>query len=279
MRVALLGLGEVGGILATDLAARGLPVARAFDPARPAKGVELAADAVAAVAGADLVISAVTAASALEAARDAAPGLAPGAWFLDLNSCAPETKRAIAALVEGQGGRMVEAAVMAPVPPRRLATPMLLGGPHAATFLPVAAALGLAATAFPGPLGGASSVKMCRSVMVKGLEALWTESLLSARHYGVEREVLDSLNDLLPGVDAPRLAAYMIGRALVHGRRRAEEMREVARTVADAGLEPLLAAAIARRQDWAADQALGWPAGAADAPLEEVLDRILQGRG
>ncbi len=277
MRIALLGVGEVGGILAADLAARGLPVALAFDPARPAKGVALAAGAAEAVDGAELVISAVTAAAAEGAARDAAAGLEKGAWFLDLNSCAPETKRAIAATVEATGARMVEAAVMSPVPPRRLGTPMLLGGPHAAAFLPVAAALGLNATVFDGPLGGASAVKMCRSVMVKGLEALWTESLLAARCHGVERAVLDSLADLLPGVDAPRLAAYMIGRALVHGRRRAEEMREAARTVADAGLEPLLADAVAHRQDWAADQARGWPAGAAEAPLEAVLDRILRG--
>ncbi|MFL1463529.1 DUF1932 domain-containing protein [Roseococcus sp. DSY-14] len=271
MRIALLGLGEVGGILAADLAARGWPVARAFDPARPDKGVELAAGAAEAVAGAQLVISAVTAAAAEGAARDAAPGLAPDAWFLDLNSCAPETKRAIAAVVEGRGARMVEAAVMAPVPPRRLRTPMLLGGPHAGAFLPVAAALGLDAQVFAGPLGGASAVKMCRSVMVKGLEALWAESLLAARHHGVERAVLDSLAELLPGVDAPELARYMIGRALVHGKRRAEEMREAARTVAEAGLEPLMAAATAGRQDWAAGRRAAWDGA---APLEALLDAI-----
>src|SRR3954447_13811166 len=106
-------------------------------------------------------------------------------------------------------------------------------------------------TAFSPEVGRASSVKMCRSVMIKGLEALTTECMLAAHHYGVEEPVLSSLADTLPHEDWRSLARYMISRALLHGRRRAEEMREVAKSVQEAGIEPMLASSTVRRQDWA----------------------------
>ena len=123
----------------------------------------------------------------------------------------------------------------------------------------------------PTALGRASAAKMCRSVMVKGVEALLSESLLAARHYGVEAEVLDSLQDLFPQSDWPELARYMISRSLQHGRRRADEMREVAKTVAGAGLEPWMSSACAERQDWAGRRA----ALAGEQELGALLDRLL----
>lgn len=282
-RIALLGFGEVGQILAADLHARSLKDLSAWDLLFAAQGsapqqalaagyVRAGAGAAEAVAGAQLVISAVTAAQAVEAARAAAEYLAAGAFYLDLNSISPGAKRGAAALVEARGGRFVEAAVMSPVPPRRIASPMLLGGPHAAAFLPLARELGFGgAQAFSGELGRASAAKMCRSVVIKGLEALLAESLLSARRHGVEAAVLDSLRDLFPGADWPTLAQYMISRSLLHGRRRAEEMSEVARTVAEAGLEPWMSDACAQRQDWAA----GHRSAAARGELAAMLDAIL----
>ena len=124
---------------------------------------------------------------------------------------------------------------MTSVPPQGLSSPMLLGGPHAQTFAELAGPLGMQLRVFSERIGEASSVKMCRSVMIKGLEALATECMLAARHYGVEQEVLGTLGDTLPHEDWPDLARYVISRALLHGKRRAEEMREVARTVSEAG--------------------------------------------
>jgi hypothetical protein len=106
--------------------------------------------------------------------------------------------------------------------------------------------------------------------MIKGVEALLAESMLTARTWGVEDRVLASLSNLLPWDDWEQLAAYMISRSIVHGARRAEEMREAAATVAAAGVEPLMSRAAARRQDWAS--AFG------DVPLEPLrpmLDAIL----
>ncbi len=180
--------------------------------------------------------------------------------------------------IEAAGGRYVEAAVMSSVPGKGLKTPMLLGGAHAADFLQFAGPLGLKAEVFSETVGLASATKMCRSVMIKGTEALLAECLITARRYGVERTVLGSLSDMLPNDDWERLARYMISRSLAHGKRRAEEMREVARTVQEAGLEPWMSRAAAERQDWAWAQGQALGPGAAEAPdLDGMLDLLLTG--
>ena len=284
--IAIIGFGEVGGILAQDLHAAGIARITSFDTAfadptsKASKAAAVApiiacSSAVEAAAGAAVIISAVTAGSALDAARSVLP-IANDAFFIDLNSVSPSTKQAAAAAVDAGGGRYVEAAVMASVPPKRLKTPMLLGGAHAATFLPLADALGLSAQVYSTELGAASSVKMCRSIMIKGLEALAVECMLTARAYGVEADVLRSLADTLPHPDWPGLARYLISRSLLHGKRRAEEMREVARTVSEAGIEPLLAAPTAVRHDWSYAKARELPAGAANGALADLLDALLQ---
>src|SRR5262249_27889189 len=150
------------------------------------------------------------------------------AYFLDVNSVSPGVKQQVANVVGAAGGRYVEAAIMSPISPRRIKAPILLGGPHAATFLSLAHELGFeGAEVFSDQLGRASAAKMCRSIIVKGMEALLAESMLTARHYGVEASVLDSLGNVLRTDHWPTLARYMISRSLIHGRRRAEEMREV----------------------------------------------------
>lgn len=261
--VASIGFGEVGSIFARDLRASGVSRITAFDTAfadpsskasanAAAAGIAPSPSAPTAVQGADLVISAVTAGSALDAARSALGGLGHAPFFLDVNSVSPGTKRETADAVVGAGGRYVEAAVMSSVPPKGIRSPILLGGPHAAAFAEAAAPFGMALTVFSEEVGRASAVKMCRSVMIKGLEALTTESLLAARRYGVEEEVLASLADTLPHPDWRGFARYVISRPLIHGTRRAEEMREVARTVAEVGVDPILSGPIAERQDWSA---------------------------
>jgi 3-hydroxyisobutyrate dehydrogenase-like beta-hydroxyacid dehydrogenase len=219
-----------------------------------------------------VIIAAVTAANCVDAAREAADGIPQGAYYFDLNSVAPATKRAAAAAIEAAGGRYIEAAVMSPIGPKRIATPMLIGGHHADSFLPIARSIGFTGIrVFDVHVGRASAAKMCRSVMTKGLEALLTEGLLAARHHGVEAVVLESLQDLLPAADWEHVANYMIGRSQLHGRRRAEEMREAALAVSEAGIEPLMSLACATRQDWAA----GHQAALEPAGLSERLDAVL----
>jgi 3-hydroxyisobutyrate dehydrogenase-like beta-hydroxyacid dehydrogenase len=281
-QIGVIGFGEVGRILAADLGRAGVRVA-AWDilftdpgsaPRRALSGTEVraAVDTADAVSGAELVISAVTAARTTEAARAAASAIESGAFFLDLNSVSPQCRREAASLLEARSARYIEAAVMAPVPPRGIATAMLLGGPHAAEFLPIARELGFAgAHIFAHEIGRASAAKMCRSVMVKGIEALLAEALLVARCYGVEESVLGSLGELLRAEDWRSLSRYMISRSVQHGARRAEEMSEVARTVEDAGIDPVMSRATAERQAWAAQ----FGACANEKSLEAMLDAIL----
>ena len=260
--IAFIGFGEAGGILGAELARRGR-VVRAYDIlfdspadrdrmlARCAQaGVAASPSLGAALDGAALIFSAVTASAARDVASAAGAALRAGQTFIDLNSVSPESKRANAALVEANGARYVEAAVMAPVPPQRLAVPMLLGGESAATLAPALNALGMNTRAVAERIGVASAIKMCRSIVVKGIEALTVECLFAARRHGAEDAVLASLTVSFPGMgwelDRPD---YWISRVAEHGRRRAAELREVAATVAAAGMTPTMASAIAERQD------------------------------
>lgn len=265
-KIAMVGFGEAGSILGADLAAGGREVvtydilldaeptrAAMLEKARRAR-VRTADSFDAAVQGADLVVSAVTAASSADVARNASKALRAGQIFLDINSCSPATKRSNAQDVQSSGADYVEAAVMAPVPPQRLKVPMLLGGARAAELAPVLSALGLNATPISEQIGVASAVKMCRSVVIKGLEALTLESMLAARRFGAEKEVLASLQGTFPQMGwQDNLPDYLVSRAAEHGRRRAAEMREVAHTLEDVGIEPTMALATAARQDWLID--------------------------
>jgi 3-hydroxyisobutyrate dehydrogenase-like beta-hydroxyacid dehydrogenase len=291
--VALIGYGEVGRILAEDLRARGVAVT-AFDlklgseagnamrEHAAAQGVSLAASHAEAVRGAGLVVSAVTASQAVAVAQACAGAIGTGAFFLDFNSASPGAKIRAAGLVDAAGGRYVEGAVMTSIPPYRIKVPLLLGGPHASALEPALNALGFAAKVASAKLGVASATKMCRSVMIKGLEAMVIESFTTARHHGVEDAVIASLHETFPGIDWEKQAAYFFQRVIEHGRRRSEEVREVAVTVREAGLEPWSAAGTAERQAWVADLAdegvfgaKGTQAFARSADWRIEADRIL----
>jgi 3-hydroxyisobutyrate dehydrogenase-like beta-hydroxyacid dehydrogenase len=265
--IGMVGYGEVGRIFCAGLrpqvsqvAAWDLvfadPAARASALAHAAgQGVQACAGVAELCAGAEVVISAVTASSTLAVAEAVVDHIAPGAFFLDLNSASPGTKQAAAACIDAAGGRYVEAGVMTSVPPHGIAVPMLLGGPHAAALVPTLLGWGMQAQVASERVGVASATKMCRSVMIKGLEALVIESYATARHYGVEGAMIATLQETFPGIEWSRQGSYFFSRVAQHGRRRAEEMREAANTVREAGFEPFMSEAIARKHDWMADQA------------------------
>lgn len=285
--IGLVGYGEVGRIFAAGLRkqVQGLRVSdlKLQDPAQAqplldhARGIgALPVTLVELCAQAQLIISAVTASNTLQVAEQAAAHLKPGSFFLDLNSASPGTKQQAARAIEAAGGHYVEAGVMTSVPPYGIAVPMLLGGAQAATLAPQLKAWGLDATVVSDRLGVASAIKMCRSVMIKGLEALVIESYATARRYGVEDHVLPTLAETFPSIDWHKQGAYFFSRVVQHGRRRAEEMREAARTVQEAGFEPLMTGPIADKQQWVADlAAAGVFAGLPkDARWQDYADRL-----
>ena len=228
-----------------------------------------------AVAEAGAVLSLVTADAALTAAESVAAHLASGALYFDGNSCAPATKRENAALIEAAGGRYVDMAIVAPVHPRLHRVPILLSGPHAKPGAAFLRALDMAPRIEPGPVGRASSVKMIRSVMVKGLEAMMAECLLAARQAGVDDAVIASLEASYPGFGWEARAAYNLERMMVHGRRRAAEMHEVARTVRDYGLPGSMAAATADWEQLIGDLALEPGGNDARARVDRILAALV----
>jgi 3-hydroxyisobutyrate dehydrogenase-like beta-hydroxyacid dehydrogenase len=293
-RIGLVGYGEVGRILAEDLRAQGLAVhaydlklaapasAAALHAHAAAHGVQLQPSHAALAAAADVVISAVTASQTFAVADASAPAIQRGAFFLDVNSASPGAKRRAAERINTAGGRYVEGAVMTSVPPYRIKVPLLLGGPDANALMPLINAIGFDAKVASDELGIASATKLCRSVMIKGLEATVIESLTTARFHGVEDAVIASLRETFPGIDWERQAAYFFQRVIAHGRRRSEEMREAAQTVHEAGLTAWSADGTAERQAWVADQADAGVFGARDderfassADWRVEADRIL----
>lgn len=220
---------------------------------------------------AQAAFSLVTADEAAKAAEEASAVIAEGALWLDGNSVAPETKARAAEVLGTAGAIYVDMAIMAPVHPRLHRTPLLISGPGAERALPLLDSLGMQARMIDDKIGSASSIKMIRSVMIKGMEALFAECLLSARRAGVEGEVLASLGGSNPEIDWPARGAYTLERMMVHGPRRAAEMREVAKTVAALGLPPGLSAATA---DWQ-DRIGGLGLVPGDADLAARLDTVL----
>jgi 3-hydroxyisobutyrate dehydrogenase-like beta-hydroxyacid dehydrogenase len=267
--IGLIGYGEVGKIFSAGLKGKpGVQGVAAWDVKfrdnagrdadiahASAAGVRACDSMQALCASSALVISAVTASNTLAVAKQAAQHIAAGSVFLDLNSASPGTKQQCAQAIEAAGAHYVEAGVMTSVPPYGIRVPMLLGGTQAQALAQTLDTWGMDAKAVSPKLGVASAIKMCRSVMIKGLEALVIESYAAARAYGVEDHVLPTLQETFPSIDWTEQGSYFFSRVVQHGKRRAEEMREAARTVQESGVQALMTTAIADKQQWVADLA------------------------
>ncbi len=260
--IAFIGFGEVGKRFSRDLIANeGVnivgydillddPARRpAMEDAARAIGVTCAADANAACRSADIVISAVTADKTEAVAADTARFLTAGQIYLDVNSASPSTKTRAAAAVNKSGASYIEAAVMAAVLQPGIRVPILAGGPAAQEAAQRLNALGMNLTPVAREYGRASAIKLCRSIMIKGIEALMVDCARATRHWNVEREVFASLTETFPSIGWPELADAMAERVATHGVRRAAEMREAAEMLAEMGLESELARAVADAQE------------------------------
>lgn len=259
LTVGFVGFGEAGSNIAKGLKSTGLTRIFAFDinpgkVRRRAEDVEvpLVASNRELADSAEVLFSTVTCARAKEAAEQTAPFLKQHHLYADLNSVSPAMKQEIEQVITTSGAGFVEAAVMSPVPPFAHRSPMLLGGKAAPTFADLMKPFGMRLEVISEKVGTAAATKMFRSIIVKGLEALMLECVLAASPYGADERVFSSLSESFPGIDWQRLANYMVSRVVIHGERRAREMEEVAETLQSLGIEPIMAEAAARRQDWCA---------------------------
>jgi 3-hydroxyisobutyrate dehydrogenase-like beta-hydroxyacid dehydrogenase len=257
--VCFIGFGEAGQAFASGLKGAGVKNMSAWDILFPQAegeklrvtadkiGVRQAKSAQDAVTGADIVLAAVTAASSFDVAQTAKPYLKPDQFWLDINSVSPGRKLQTSEAVNG-AVRYVDVAVMAPVHPAKHKTPVLLAGPHACALAPILQALDMHLGLAGEKVGNAAAIKMVRSVMIKGLEALTTECFLAATRAGVEPQIFASLSKSFPGLDWPEMVEYNLERMANHGIRRAHEMEEVAETLHELGIEPHMTTGTIARQ-------------------------------
>ncbi len=289
LRIGFIGFGEAGFTIGNGLRSAGLETLVAYDIATHSAdrgpliqerartaGARLVESPAELAGSCDVLMSTVTSSSALDAASQHAPFLTSRHVYADLNSVSPALKRDIDATVTARGAAFVEVAVMAPVSPYGHTVPMLLGGPSAQRFVDLMAPLGMRTRILEGGrVGSAAAVKMCRSIVVKGIEALLCECVLGATQYGADAHVFASLNETWPGIDWKALADYTMGRLVIHGERRAREMEEVAETLRAIGVEPIMAEATARRQEWSVGLALKSHFGPeGPAAYQEVVDLL-----
>ena len=281
-KVALIGFGEAGRTFASAggwgqrASVYDLLVGNAAMRSAMADADVAACDSTQqALDGAPLILSLVTADQALIAAQEAARFIAPGTIFCDMNSVAPQTKQAAAEAIEAAGGHYVDVAVMAPVNPAKLAVPLLLAGGKAAEAMAALKALGFSNVRIAGDaVGRASSIKMIRSVMVKGMEALTAECVLAAERAGVLDEVIASLDASEKPKPWNERADYNLDRMMVHGMRRAAEMEEVVKTLEGLGTGAMMTRGTVERQRAIGELGMKTP----DSGLSGKITQIRKGR-
>jgi len=257
--ISFIGFGEAGQAIASGLREGGIEQIVAWDILFPVAegvklkaagekmGVRLAHSAAGAVAQADMIISAVTAASSYEAAESVAPHLSGNPYYLDINSVSPGRKQATAKLLDGRA-RYIDVAVIAPIHPKRHRTPLLIAGSHAEAAAPLLQELDMQLKVVGPETGAAAAIKMIRSVMIKGIEALTLECFLAAQRADIVDAVADSMKNNYPGIDFKQVADYNIERMANHGERRAAEMEESCATLRELGLDPLMTECTVKRQ-------------------------------
>ena len=258
-RISFIGFGEAGQAIASGLRETGIERIAAWDilfPEQPGTklkeaaeslGVRIASSARDATHETDMIISAVTAASSVDAARSVASDLAGNPYYLDINSVSPGRKQETAKLL-GARARYVDVAVIAAIHPARHRTPLLLSGPHAEGISPLLHEMDMQFSVVGPEVGSAAAIKMIRSVMIKGMEALTLECFLAAARAGVLEEVTVSLKNNYPTLDWAKIADYNLERMASHGERRAAEMEESAATLRELGLDPLMVESTVKRQ-------------------------------
>lgn len=281
LRIGFVGFGEAAYHIAKGLRQPGIESIAAFDIKVTDKirqcahetNTRLVDTNLELAQSCDIMISAVTADQAVIAAKQNAPYISVQHIYADLNSVSPGVKQAIARVIEGTGARFAEVAMMAPVPPYLHRVPMLVGGSGGENFVDQLAPFGISAEIVSREVGTAAATKMFRSIMVKGMEALITECVLGASRYNADERVFASLAETFPGIHWKELADYMVGRVVVHGERRAREMEEVAATLREIDIEPIMAEAIVRRMDWSVEAGLKQMfGGEAPKSYREVVD-------
>ncbi|MDL2272092.1 DUF1932 domain-containing protein [Desulfovibrio sp. OttesenSCG-928-I05] len=267
MKVVFIGFGEAAFNIAAGLKSEGLADMGAFDinannpkfataitSRAEETGVTLFDDVATACAGAEFIFSLTSATVAVSVAEGIFPHLKAGQVYVDMNSAAPTVKETINALPREKGVLFCDAGVMGTVPGNRHTVPMFIAGEGAARFAEEFLPYGMKLTALDAPAGGASAIKMLKSVVMKGLPQLMFESFEGAHRYGVLDILVKSLSSSLEGKSVEKLADTFIARTLIHAARRAAEMRDVQSTLDALDMDASMVKATIKKLDDMAEQ-------------------------
>ncbi|PZP43776.1 MAG: NAD(P)-dependent oxidoreductase [Azospirillum brasilense] len=262
IRVGLIGYGEVGSTLGAGLRAQGLeevvsydtgafdgPYAALIQGRAAAAGVALVHSPAELASRVDILIGVTPGSASVESAAGFAKVLQPRHVFIDIASATPKVKQAMAAELAGTGSQVADGSIVG-TPRDGLALPILASGPAAEAVSEALVPWGMRIDPVGPELGTASAIKILRSVLIKGIEALLDEMMLGARRYGLDEVVLQSAARTLMSRPFPDFAGNLISTGVIHARRRAEEAAMAADALADVGIEPIMASATAKRLQW-----------------------------
>jgi len=286
--ITWIGYGEAAYHISKGLKGQGFQSMKAYDMAKddPLRGptiqahgeevgVPLCGSAAEAVEGAAFVISLTSAKVAVDVAKQVLPLMKAGQTYLDFNAASPETKRILAGLERPEGVRLCDVAVMGPVPLNGHKVPLLLAGDGGQAFVDAMTPYGMRMELLDAPVGGASAIKMIRSVFMKGFPQVLLECLLAAQEYGVTEKMLDSLDGTIGGKSVRQMADQVFTPTVIHAARRAAEMKEVVRMLDSVGLgSQMSAAADQRLTDLAALHIVDEIGSDVKLGYQEILDLI-----
>ncbi|MCE4225286.1 NAD(P)-dependent oxidoreductase [Methylobacterium sp. C25] len=261
LRLGLVGYGEIGSTLGRGLRAAGLQAVTAYDKyafdgpyaaliqSRAQEvGVTLARSNEELAEAADMIVSVTPGSASLESAAAFAGCLDGRHSFVDLASATPTIKLGVAERLAAGGALLGDGAIEG-TPKSGHALPILVSGPSGERMRDALTPYGMQIRFVGDRLGTSSGIKILRSVLIKGIEALTDEMMPAARHYGIDEAVLASACKTLgrPWIET---VESLIPSGTIHAKRRAEELEMSADAVAEAGIDPIMARAIVARLRW-----------------------------
>ncbi|MFN3847931.1 MAG: NAD(P)-binding domain-containing protein [Spirosomataceae bacterium] len=246
MKIAILGLGEAGSHFANDLIKLGIEVT-GFDPNPVRKFHEkviLVKSNAEAAKGAgmeipDIIFSVNLSSVSIEIAEELVDVLKPHQFFCEMNTSGPEKKKKIAEILKPSGVKVIDLAIMAPVPPKGILTPFLASGEFAAEFLEKVKPLNLDISMVENSqIGDAATRKLLRSIVYKGIAAVVCEAMEAGEAFGMESYIRGQISSLIGGNDD--LIDRFVEGSKTHAMRRMHEMEAVIEMLETQGIEPIV---------------------------------------
>lgn len=241
LTIAMLGLGEAGSHFANDLVNLGVKVI-GYDPKPLRKlhpSIEVKVSNAEAVQEADIIFSANLSSVSEEIATEIASVLKPHQFFCEMNTSGPEKKQKIASILASSGVKMIDLAIMAPVPPKGIMTPLLASGEYAEGFLAKTQSLKLDISSIENSkIGDAATRKLLRSIVYKGIAAVVCEAVEAGEAFGMESYIRGQISSLIGGNN--ELIDRFVEGSKTHAIRRMHEMEAVIEMLTAKGIDPIV---------------------------------------